>query len=104
MTKPTNPYPKHDGFGFRYLRAKAALEKFGRDSFAQPYCRSFDTCFEMCDGDAVVWALMDRAIRNAAAGDPALAQGIRNLGARVWPQWLRVYEFSQVDPQIELPL
>lgn len=86
-----NPYRRHAGFGFRVLRARCALERFGRDSEATPYCRSFDDCFEMDDGDAVVWALMHRAIRNTAAGNPLLERGIRNLGDAVWSDWLEVY-------------
>ena len=61
--KAKNPYLKQKGFGFRYLRAKSALERFGRDYLKRPYCRSFDNCFEMNDGDAVVWALMNTAIQ-----------------------------------------
>jgi hypothetical protein len=51
--------------------------------------RGFDNCFEMFDGDAVVWALMHEA---AEGRDDALKRGIRNMGASVWPQWLEVYE------------
>jgi len=91
MSRRCNPYPKHDGFGFRTLRARSALEKFGRDGLARPYCRSFDNCFEMDDGDAVVWALMHRAVRNSATGDTHLERGIRNLGDAVWSDWLEVY-------------
>lgn len=101
MSPPRNPYPKQDGFGFRYLRAKIALEKFGRDCFARPYCRSFDDCFEMHDGSAVVWALMHTAIRNAAAGDEFLKRGIENMGTNVWQDWLQVYGGSE---QLSLPL
>lgn len=88
----TNRYPKHKGFGFRYLRAKNALEKLGRDCLARPYSRSFDNCFEMGDGKAVVWALMHVAIRNATQGNDDLKRGIENTGSKVWPQWLAVYQ------------
>jgi hypothetical protein len=94
MSPNCNPYSKQPGFGFRFLRAKTALEKFGRDCLARPYCRSFDNCFEMNDGRAVVWALMNAAIKAEAAGDPSLAQGIRNMGRAVWPEWLSIYEES----------
>jgi len=99
MSKRLNPYPKRRGFGFRYLRAKALLERYGRDCLAQPYSRSFDNCFEMYDGDAIVWALMRTALRNEASGDPSLAQGIRRLGKSVWPDWLRVYEGQGLETQ-----
>ena len=91
MTARRNPYPKREGFGFRYLRAKTAWEKFGRDWQARPYCRSFDNCFEMFDGSAIVWALMHTAIRDAARGDDHLKRGIENMGANVWQDWLKVY-------------
>ena len=101
MKPRRNPYPKHHGFGFRYLRAKTALETFGRDRQARPYSRSFDNCFEMYDGTAVVWALMHTAIRNAARGDSFLKRGIENMGANVWRDWLAVYAGAD---QPELPL
>ena len=107
MIKRLNPNPKHKGFGFRYLRAKTLLERYGRDCLARPYSRSFDNCFENCDGDAVVWALMRTATRNEAVGDPYLAEGIRRTtGKNVWPpDWLRVYEGHGLEhQQIELPL
>lgn len=97
-----NPYPRHDGFGFRVLRARIALEQFGRDGSATPYCRSFDNCFEMDDGNAVVWALMHRALRNSATGKPELEHGIRNLGDAVWSDWLEVYRLCDRQ-QLPLP-
>jgi hypothetical protein len=103
MTNRLNPYPKRKGFGFRYLRAKALLERYGRNCLARPCCRSFDNCFENFDGDAVVWALMRAAVRNEAAGDPCLGEGIRRLGKIVWPEWMRVYEGHGLEQQIELP-
>lgn len=30
-----------------------------------PYTRTFDTCFEMNDGDAVIHAILRRSLRNA---------------------------------------
>ena len=92
MKRQKNPYPKRDGFGFRYLRAKAALEKFGRNCMATPYSRSFDTCFEMDDGDALVWALMHAAIRNMLQGDTDLERGIHNMGDGMWAFWLTTYQ------------
>ena len=101
MNARRNPYPKQEGFGFRYLRAKTALERFGRNCMAEPYCRSFDTCFEMFDGRAVVWALMHTAIRNTARGDDFLKRGIENMGATVWQDWLKVYDGAD---QLSRPL
>ena len=84
-----NPYLTRPGFGLRFNRAKAALESFGQDEFSRPYSRAFDNCFEMFDGDAVVWALMHDAI---AHNNGDLAEGIRRMGKDVWPQWLELYE------------
>ena len=85
----TNPYPRKPGFGIRYRRAKLAYEIYGRDYSRKPYSRAIDNCFEMDDGDAVVWALMKDAI---AGGNIDLAEGIQRTGKDVWPHWLEVYE------------
>jgi hypothetical protein len=102
MSKSRNPYPKQPGFGFRFLRARTALQEFGRNGLARPYSRSFDNCFENFDGHAVVWALMDHALRNEAADDRDLAEGIRRMGKAVWPQWLQVYEGHDPDQPWDL--
>ena len=89
MTTTTkNPYPRRQGLGLRVANAKRALRRLGRDCLADIYTRGFDNCFEMFDGDAVVWALMREAIN----GDDVLERGIRNMGKEVWPRWLAVYE------------
>jgi len=82
-----NPYLTNKGFGLRCLRAQIALEKFGRDQLKRPYTRSFDNCFEMGDGNAVVWSLMHEATN----GNDDLKRGIENMGKNVWPHWLDVY-------------
>jgi hypothetical protein len=87
-TTEKNPYQRRPGFGLRVARAKSALRRLGADCLANIYTRGFDNCFEMFDGDAVVWALMHEAI----GGDVLLERGIRNMGKAVWPQWLEVYE------------
>ncbi len=89
MTDKQNPYPTKPGFGLRVHYAKQALEVFGQDEHAPPYSRAFENCFEMFDGDAVVWALMHSAI---AKNNGDLAEGIRRMGKDVWPHWLAVYE------------
>ena len=43
MIKRENPYPKRDGFGLRYLRAKTALERFGRDRWRGPSVEALTT-------------------------------------------------------------
>lgn len=78
-----NPFKTMPGFGFRVARAKRALQKLGADCLAHIYTRSFDNCFEMGDGEAVVFALMQAV----AAGDDLLARGIRNVGGSMWSDW-----------------
>jgi hypothetical protein len=84
-----NPYPTKPGFGLRVARATRILKRYGM-GWSQDECgiysRAFDNCFENFDGDAVVWALMEKAAR-----DEDIAKGIRLMGAAVWPQWLEVY-------------
>jgi hypothetical protein len=90
MSKPSkNPYPRKRGFSLRVANAGRALRRLGDDCLANIYTRGFDSCFEMHDGSAVVWALMHQAIE---CQDTVLERGIRNMGAAVWPQWLEVYE------------
>jgi len=87
-TNATNPYERRHGFGLRVACATKALRRLGEDCLANIYTRGFDNCFEMFDGDAVVWALMHAAI----GGDVRLERGIRNMGKDVWPHWLEIYE------------
>lgn len=75
-----NPYPTQPGFGLRVRHSKTAIEKFGRDYLKRPYSRGFDNCFEMFDGNAVVWALMSEAVPNPNSD---LAEGIRRMGKNV---------------------
>jgi hypothetical protein len=90
MSKPSkNPYPRKRGFSLRVANAGRALRRLGHDCLANIYTRGFDSCFEMHDGSAVVWALMHQAIERQ---DSVLERGIRNMGVAVWPQWLEVYE------------
>lgn len=89
-SKPTmrrNPYVTLPGFGLRVANAKRALKRLGSDCTANIFTRGFDNCFEMYDGEAVVWALMDAALN----GDDLLAEGIRVAGERMWADWLKLY-------------
>ncbi|WP_317960426.1 hypothetical protein [Phaeobacter inhibens] len=79
-------------------RAAQALRNLGRDPYADIYTRSFDTCFEMYDGDAVVWALMDKALKEPDRhGQTLLTQGIQrmfsaSLDGKSFPQlWHEIY-------------
>jgi hypothetical protein len=64
------PYEKRPEYAARLARAKRMLETFGRDYALAPWrertSRSFDNCFEMYDGSAVVWGLMQNAQSNRA--------------------------------------
>jgi hypothetical protein len=90
-----NPYPTRKGFGLRVANARRALRRLGEGCLANVYTRGFDACFEMFDGDAVVWALMHAAL----SGDLVLERGIRNMGDQVWPQWLAVYHAAPATRQ-----
>ena len=84
MSRPRlNPYPTRPGFGLRVANARRALHRLGRDCLANIYSRGFDSCFEMGDDDAVVFALM----QHVAEGDDLLARGIRNAGGSMWSDW-----------------
>ena len=93
-----NPYPRKKGFGLRVYRAEKAIKKLAADPFANIYSRAFDNCFEMGDGDAVVWALMHKAHQEVDPyGQSLLTRGIqemfrRTLGGQKYPEdWLKVY-------------
>ena len=93
-----NPYPTYSGFGLRVHRAGNAIKKLALDPFADIYTRGFDNCFEMYDGSAVVWALMDKAIKEPDCyGQSLLTEGIQRMFSRTleeskYPEcWLKVY-------------
>lgn len=97
MKKP-NPYPTYSGFGLRVHCAYSAIRKLALDPFADIYSRGFDNCFEMNDGDAVVWALMDKALKEPDAyGQSLLTEGIQRMFSRTlegnnYPKpWLDIY-------------
>ena len=101
-----NPYPKYAGFGLRVYRAEQAIKKLSFDPFADIYTRGFDNCFEMHDGDAVVWALMDHAMKEPNQyGQSPLTEGIQRMFSRTlhgqkYPEcWLKVYDNAN---QLEL--
>lgn len=101
MSRRRNPYPTRPGFGLRVANARRALRRLGEDCLADIYTRGFDSCFEMFDGEAVVWALMQGAL----SGDYVLERGIRNMGDKVWPQWLAVYRGKALTKaQADAPL
>lgn len=68
--------------------AKKALRRLGENPDARVFTREFDGCFEMGDGDAVVFQLMDAAL----SGDDLLLRGIKRLGNETWLNWSECYE------------
>jgi len=60
-THMKNPYPKQAGFQKRVNFARNALIRYAIDSHYEIFTRAFDDCFEIFDGDAVVFALAERA-------------------------------------------
>jgi len=81
--RTNNPYPKQIGFGLRLHRAATAIKKLGNDPWAEIYTRGFDNCFEMGDGDAVVFGLMHKAYAEPDQyGRSDLTDGIRTMFSR----------------------
>jgi len=99
-----NPYPKRKGFGLRAHRAGMAIRRLARDPSADIYTRGFDNCFEMHDGDTVVWALMHKALQEPDRyGQSLLTEGIGQMfrgtldGAPYLRRWLDIY-YSKSSP------
>lgn len=79
---PINPYPKNPGFGLRVHHAETAIRKLANDASLDIYTRGFDNCFENGYGDAVVFALMHKALAERSqhpARHSQLAEGIGYL-------------------------
>ncbi len=98
IKQSANPYQTLKGFGLRVYHAETAIKKLADAPWADIYSRGFDNCFEAGDGDAVVWALMHKAIQEP--DNPSynmLTRGIRTMFSRVlngatYPQdWLDLY-------------
>lgn len=101
-----NPYPTYQGFGLRVYHAETAIKKLAVDPCVDIYTRGFDNCFEMYDGDAVVWALMDKAIREPDIdGQNHLTKGIQCMfkntlnGVKYPENWLKIYHYQ---PNLDL--
>ena len=99
MKRRRTPFPTSPGFGLRVANARRALHRLGRDCLANIYSRGFDSCFEMGDGDAVVFALM----QHVAEGDALLERGIRNAGGSMWADWQALWA-AQSEPDETLRL
>jgi hypothetical protein len=93
MRRRCNPYPTRVGFGLRVANARRALHRLGRDCLAPIFTRGFDNCFEMGDGAAVVFALM----QYVADGDDLLARGIRHAGGTMEADWDTVWRAGSRD-------
>ena len=85
-----NPYSVRPGFSGRVADAAEALRRLASNPLnrASVQARNFDNCFEMWDGNAVIWELVNRAHE----GDELLARGIAALGPTVWHDWCEIYE------------
>ncbi len=113
----TNPYPTRPGFGLRvhYARKTLILLAQGMDRvrcnktgeiYSRARDRKMDNCFEMCDGDAVVWALMDAAARESSLyNSPDLARGIELFCGNDYAlsQWRATYAHKGLQ-SLPLPL
>lgn len=95
----TNPHPKQAGYGLRLHHAEQAIKRLAVNPQADIYSRAFDDCFEMGDGDAVVWELMHRAHQEPDQyGQSPLTEGIQamfrsSLNGLKYPQlWQDIYE------------
>lgn len=98
-----NPYPTCAGFGLRVYHAERAIRKLADEPWANIYSRGFDNCFEAGDGDAVVWALMHKAMQEPDDyPHNHLTRGIQamfrsTLNGQKYPKgWLDVY-YSECD-------
>lgn len=82
-----NPYPRYKGFSARVAYAECRLTKLSQDPHCLIFTRAFDNCFENGDGDAVVFALMQKSAQN-----PLLLKGIEQLqDGKVPPSWLELF-------------
>lgn len=70
-------------FKARVAYAAQSLDRFGRWN-ENPNSRSFDNCFEMYDGLAVVAALVQMA---EDLGGEHIRRGIEKCGSTVWAEW-----------------
>ena len=68
-----NPYPRSVGFFNRLSYAEKALKERARGRRGLMNCRTYDNCFEHDDANAVVWALVSKALDQ---DDVLLRQGI----------------------------
>ena len=103
-----NPYPQQPGFPARVAHAEKCLKLLaeGRDrrvengeEYSVASDRKMDNCFEMNDGDAVVWELMRRA-----QTDVVLMRGIKlSCGnEHCIEHWRKVAAYR--GPQMELKI
>ena len=93
MIPTLNPYPKQPGFSRRVAYAKRALKQLARKPWNRSpvSSRSFESCFEQGDRNAIIWALMD-----ASRSDPKLFRGIICLDGRrchLLKDWCHIYLF-----------
>lgn len=107
----TSPYPANSGFGLRVHHAEKAIRKLGDDTWANIYTRGFDNCFENGDGDAVVWALIHKAVQEPDDFNKSqLTRGIQAMfsstldGQKYPKKWLDVYYGVEIEKNAQLSL
>ena len=83
-----NPYPRLPDFSNRVAYAERRLCQLAQDPHCLIFSRAFDNCFEEGDGEAVVFALMDKTTRN-----PLLIKGIQQAHHGEVPQrWQALFQ------------
>lgn len=97
---PRNPYPIKPGFRARVAKARKALHRLALEPSLNIYTRAFDACFEMHDGDAVVFELMETAFRE----DHLLARGIKLSTGAGYSVWFEIWRrgCAQRDREVTL--
>ncbi len=87
-----NPYFQGRGFGLRRNYAEITFRRYGADVTYPIFTRTFDNCFENHDGDAVVFALMNKAEEElASTGHSSLMEGIKRMfGGEIPARWQQI--------------
>lgn len=92
-------YEPREGFDLRVNRACRAFSNYGKTGKIN-FSRSLSNCFEMGDGDAVVSAIMEKALGHCVNDvrkkqyQKYLLKGIKMQGEILWKQWTRTAEQS----------
>ncbi|MCG8327758.1 MAG: hypothetical protein MI974_08745 [Chitinophagales bacterium] len=99
-----NPFRTYKGFYIRVNYIADIIRAYGANPTSRVNRqriynnRKFDDCFESSDGDALVYALMEKVIEQ---GDHTLEKGIEAMGATVKADWTEHY-WQAKDRQLSL--